>query len=81
MPFGRKLLFPSSGGMLVSRSLWKDRLLDRLDALPPGQLWVHCASGYRASIAASLLDRAGRDVVLVDDSYDSAVAAGLTTTP
>jgi hydroxyacylglutathione hydrolase len=56
-------------------------LLDRLDALPPGQLWVHCASGYRASIAASLLDRAGRDVVLVDDSYDSAVAAGLTTTP
>jgi hypothetical protein len=28
-----------------------------------------------------LLDRAGRDVVLVDDSYDSAVAAGLTTTP
>jgi glyoxylase-like metal-dependent hydrolase (beta-lactamase superfamily II) len=57
------------------------RLLDRLDALPPGQLWVHCASGYRASIAASLLDRAGRDVVFVDDSYDSAVAAGLTTTP
>ncbi|HEX9498961.1 MAG TPA: rhodanese-like domain-containing protein, partial [Mycobacterium sp.] len=57
------------------------RLLDSLDALPPGQLWVHCASGYRASIAASLLDRAGRDVVLVDDSYDSAVAAALTTTP
>jgi len=56
-------------------------LLDRFDALPPGQLWVHCASGYRASIAASLLDRAGRDVVFVDDSYDSAVAAGLTTTP
>jgi rhodanese-related sulfurtransferase len=56
-------------------------LLDRLDALPPGQLWVHCASGYRASIGASLLDRAGRDVVFVDDSYDSAVAAGLTTTP
>ena len=56
-------------------------LLDSLDTLPPGQLWVHCASGYRASIAASLLDRAGRDVVFVDDSYDSAVAAGLTTTP
>ncbi|WP_301122559.1 MBL fold metallo-hydrolase [Mycolicibacterium fortuitum] len=56
------------------------RLLDRLDALPPGQLWVHCASGYRASIAASLLDRAGRDVVFIDDSFDSAIAAGLTTT-
>jgi glyoxylase-like metal-dependent hydrolase (beta-lactamase superfamily II)/rhodanese-related sulfurtransferase len=55
------------------------QLLDELDALPPGQLWVHCASGYRASIAASLLDRAGRDVVLIDDSFDSAVDAGLTT--
>lgn len=40
---------------------------------------MHCASGYRASIAASLLDRAGRNVVFVDDSYDNAVAAGLTT--
>ena len=46
--------------------------------LPPGELWVHCASGYRASIAASLLDRAGRDVVFIDDSFDSAVEAGLT---
>jgi glyoxylase-like metal-dependent hydrolase (beta-lactamase superfamily II)/rhodanese-related sulfurtransferase len=54
------------------------QLLDKLDTLPPGQLWVHCASGYRASIAASLLDRAGRDVVFIDDSFDSAVAAGLT---
>jgi hydroxyacylglutathione hydrolase len=53
-------------------------LLDKLDTLPPGQLWVHCASGYRASIAASLLDRAGRDVVFIDDSFDSAVEAGLT---
>jgi hydroxyacylglutathione hydrolase len=55
-------------------------LLERLDALPPGQLWVHCASGYRASIAASLLARAGRDVVFIDDSYESAVTAGLTAT-
>jgi hydroxyacylglutathione hydrolase len=54
-------------------------LLDQLDTLPPGQLWVHCASGYRASIAASLLDRAGRDVVLIDDPFDNAVTAGLTT--
>ncbi len=53
-------------------------LLDKLDTLPPGQLWVHCASGYRASIAASLLDRAGRDVVFIDDDFDSAVDLGLT---
>jgi glyoxylase-like metal-dependent hydrolase (beta-lactamase superfamily II)/rhodanese-related sulfurtransferase len=54
-------------------------LLQRLDELPPGRLWVHCAGGYRASIAASLLDRVGRDIVLIDDDYDNAVAAGLTT--
>ncbi len=47
-------------------------LLDRLDELPDAQLWVHCASGYRASIAASLLHRAGHDVVLVDDDFSSA---------
>jgi rhodanese-related sulfurtransferase len=38
---------------------------------------VHCASGYRASIAASLLDRAGHDVILIDDAYSHAVELGL----
>jgi glyoxylase-like metal-dependent hydrolase (beta-lactamase superfamily II)/rhodanese-related sulfurtransferase len=47
-------------------------LLTRLDELPAGRLWVHCASGYRASIATSLLDRDGRDVVLVDDDFEHA---------
>lgn len=55
-------------------------LLDRLDDLPDTTLWVHCRSGYRASIATALLDRAGRAVVLVDDDYDRAVALGLTGT-
>jgi hydroxyacylglutathione hydrolase len=36
------------------------------DDLPAGTIWVHCAAGYRAGIAASLLARAGRRVVLVD---------------
>jgi hydroxyacylglutathione hydrolase len=44
----------------------------RMDEVPPGEVWVHCASGYRAAIAASLLDRAGRTVVLVDDDWDEA---------
>ncbi|MEA5453763.1 MBL fold metallo-hydrolase [Sinomonas sp. JGH33] len=52
-------------------------LLSRLDEVPAGKLWVHCASGYRAGIAASLLDRAGRDVVYIDDSFSRAAAAGL----
>ena len=53
-------------------------LLDRLDEVPSDEpVLVHCASGYRASIAAGVLDRAGRDVVLIDDSFDNAADAGL----
>lgn len=55
------------------------QLLDRIDELPDARLWVHCASGFRSAIAASLLDRAGRAVVLVDDEYANAVSAGLAT--
>ncbi|WP_189081875.1 MBL fold metallo-hydrolase [Mangrovihabitans endophyticus] len=54
-------------------------LLDRLGEIPAGTLWVHCASGFRASIAASLLDRAGRHVVHVDDDYTEAVQTGQAT--
>lgn len=50
----------------------------RLDEVPGGQVWVHCAGGMRAAIAASLLDAVGRDVVAVDDRFDSAEKAGLT---
>jgi glyoxylase-like metal-dependent hydrolase (beta-lactamase superfamily II)/rhodanese-related sulfurtransferase len=50
---------------------------DRLDEVPQGEVWVYCGSGYRASIAASVLDRPGRSVVLINDSYDAANAAGL----
>jgi hydroxyacylglutathione hydrolase len=41
----------------------------RIDEIPPGEVWVHCAAGYRATVAAGLLDRAGREVVLVDDDF------------
>ncbi|MEU6577523.1 MBL fold metallo-hydrolase [Streptomyces sp. NPDC046805] len=49
-----------------------------LHEVPEGQVWVHCAGGMRAAIAASLLDAAGRDVVAVDDSFAAAEKAGLT---
>ncbi len=39
---------------------------------------MHCAGGMRAGIAASLLDAAGRQVVTVDDDFDTAAEAGLT---
>lgn len=50
----------------------------RIDDVPDGVVWVHCAGGMRAGIAASLLDAAGRDVVAVDDGFGAAAEAGLT---
>ncbi len=49
----------------------------RVDEAPEGELWVHCASGYRASIAASILDAAGRRLVAIDDSFENAEKVGL----
>lgn len=54
-----------------------NELSDRMGDLPAGPLWVHCASGFRASIAASLLDRGGFEVVLIDDDFAHAAEAGL----
>lgn len=48
--------------------------------VPIGELWVHCESGYRSSIAASLLARAGYPVVLIDDAFDHAGEVGLDMT-
>lgn len=49
----------------------------RIHDVPEGELWVHCASGYRASIAASFLAAAGRRLVAVDDSFENAEKVGL----
>ncbi|MDT5146719.1 MAG: hypothetical protein QOC58_1364, partial [Mycobacterium sp.] len=42
------------------------------------ELWNHCASGYRASVAAEQLDRHDRRVVLIDDDYGKAEKLDLT---
>ena len=55
-------------------------LANRLDEVPAGVVWVHCGSGYRATAAASLLENAGRTVVLIDDGFDHATEAGLELT-
>ncbi|MFS8480110.1 MAG: MBL fold metallo-hydrolase [Micromonosporaceae bacterium] len=61
-----------------SRHIPIHELPARLDEVPRGRpVWVHCAGGYRAAVAASLLRRAGVDVVAVDDGYESARTAGL----
>lgn len=49
----------------------------RIDEVPGGDVWVHCASGYRSSIAASLIDRPDRAVVLIDDDFEKAEKLGL----
>ena len=67
----------AAGHLPGSAHLPLHRLLTGLDSLPPGELWVHCVSGYRSSIAASLLERAGRQVVWVADDYSNAERAGL----
>lgn len=55
-------------------------LRDQLDQMLPGELWVHCAGGYRASVAASLLDASGFDVVAIDDAFEHARRVGLPVT-
>lgn len=42
---------------------------ERMADIPEGEVWVHCASGYRASAAVGLLERAGRSPVLVKDNF------------
>jgi hydroxyacylglutathione hydrolase len=49
----------------------------RLDEIPPGQVWVHCRTGYRSTVAASLLAAHGRDVISIDDEIGNAATAGL----
>jgi glyoxylase-like metal-dependent hydrolase (beta-lactamase superfamily II)/rhodanese-related sulfurtransferase len=75
----------ASGGVRGSLHIPIHELAARIDELPAGDVWVYCGSGYRASIAASLLARAGRRPVLVNggygDSDTGAAAAGLHAQP
>ncbi|GAC1530455.1 MAG: MBL fold metallo-hydrolase [Acidimicrobiales bacterium] len=62
----------AAGGIRDSVHIPLHELAQRIDSLPAGPLWLHCASGFRASIGASILDRAGREVVLIDDDWEHA---------
>jgi rhodanese-related sulfurtransferase len=48
--------------------------------VPAGEVWVHCAGGYRASIAASFLAAGGTRLVAIDDSFDNARSVNLHLT-
>ena len=62
------------GSELPIQVVWKPR---RVAEVPEGEVWVHCAGGYRASVAASFLAAARRELVAIDDSFDNAESAGL----
>jgi hydroxyacylglutathione hydrolase len=49
----------------------------RADQVPDGEVWVYCHTGYRSTIAASMLAARGRAVVSIDDDFANAEAAGL----
>lgn len=69
----RRNLEWQSGHLPAATHIPLHELLGRMDETPTDvPVWIHCAGGYRASIGASLLARAGREVVLIDDSVDNA---------
>ncbi len=69
----------NAGYIVGTHHLPLHQLLGRTDEVPADRpVWLHCAAGYRASVAASILKAQGRDVVLVDgDFYPNAITAGL----
>jgi hydroxyacylglutathione hydrolase len=67
----------ASGHIAGAVNIPVHELSSRLVELGDETVWVHCASGYRASVSASLLDRVGKRVVLIDDGFDNAVKLGL----
>ncbi len=67
-----------AGGFITgSRHEPLHELPGRLGDLPQRPLWVHCQGGYRADIAASLLQAAGHTVTVIDDDFSRAADAGL----
>jgi hydroxyacylglutathione hydrolase len=69
----------TAGHLDVAVNIPLHELPGRLSELPvAAEIWVHCAAGYRASTAASILANAGRRVVAIDDAFNCAGIAGLS---
>ncbi|MFP5218571.1 MAG: MBL fold metallo-hydrolase [Actinomycetes bacterium] len=52
-------------------------LLNRVDEVRDQPVWVHCASGFRATVAASILDATGKKVTVIVEDFTAARDAGL----
>ena len=48
------------------------------ELLPRTELWVHCGTGHRSSIATSILGRTGHQVIHIDDNFDHADVSRLS---
>jgi hydroxyacylglutathione hydrolase len=74
----RRRLEWEKGHIPKARHIPIHELINRINEIAKDkEVWVHCASGFRASIAASILSGNGYDVVLIDDNYENASKAGL----
>ncbi len=73
----RRRLEWAAGHLAGARHIPLHELPGRIAEVPAGELWVHCQGGYRACVAASLLQAAGRTVTAIDDEFRHATAAGL----
>jgi hydroxyacylglutathione hydrolase len=67
-----------AGHLSIARHVPLPDLGDEKPSLPVGQpIWVHCAAGFRAAIAASFLSAWGMRPVLIDDPFDQAALHNL----
>lgn len=70
-----------SGHLAVARHLPLPELEAERHSLPADRpVWVHCAAGFRAAIAASRLSAWGLAPVLVDDLFETATRHELVVT-
>ncbi|MDD7931930.1 MBL fold metallo-hydrolase [Actinomycetospora straminea] len=70
----------AGGGVAGSVHIPLHEMLARREEVPDGEVWIYCGSGYRASVAASLLAaEPGRDreLVVVNDDWPNAAESGL----
>ena len=73
--------FSFAGALVGSLHVPLHDLPASLGDLPRRTLWVHCGAGYRATVAAGILQRAGFDVVVLDDDWANAGRSALTVAP
>jgi hydroxyacylglutathione hydrolase len=69
------------GHILSALRIPLHELISRADEISSGkETWVHCASGFRASIATSILSGLAKKPVLIDDNFNNAKKAGIDIT-